>query len=77
MVPGIILFALVGLTPHDLYRDEHIFVAMNAFRFIVPSTLFLLSYAQAFSSILVIGCSFGCEHLLCNFSSRVRIRQVA
>lgn len=42
MVPGIILFALVGLTPHDLYRDEHIFVAMNAFRCIVPSTLLLL-----------------------------------
>lgn len=42
MVPGIILFALVGLTPHDLYRDEHIFVAVNAFRCIVPSTLLLL-----------------------------------
>ena len=42
MVPGIIMFALVGVTPHDLYRDEHIFVAMNAFRCIVPSTLFLL-----------------------------------
>ena len=42
MVPGIILFALVGLTPHDLYRDEHIFVAINAFRCIVPSTLLLL-----------------------------------
>ena len=42
MVPGIIMFALVGVTPHDLYRDEHIFVAMNAFRCIVPSTLLLL-----------------------------------
>ena len=42
MVPGIIMFALVGVTPHDLYRDEHIFVALNAFRCIVPSTLLLL-----------------------------------
>ena len=42
MVPGIIMFALVGVTPHDLYRDEHIFVAINAFRCIVPSTLLLL-----------------------------------
>ncbi len=42
MVPGVIMFALVGLTPHDLYRDEHIFVATNAFRCIVPSTLLIL-----------------------------------
>ena len=41
MVPGIILF-LCRSYPHDLYRDEHIFVAMNAFRCIVPSTLLLL-----------------------------------
>ena len=33
---GTIFFAGVGLTPYDLYLDEHIFFAINAFRLLVP-----------------------------------------
>ena len=33
---GILFFAGVGLTPYDLYLDEHIFFAINAFRLLVP-----------------------------------------
>ena len=33
---GTLFFAGVGLTPYDLYLDEHIFFAINAFRLLVP-----------------------------------------
>ncbi len=33
---GTLFFAGVGLTPFDLYLDEHIFFAINAFRLLVP-----------------------------------------
>ena len=33
---GTFFFAGVGLTPYDLYLDEHIFFAINAFRLLVP-----------------------------------------
>tara|TARA_B100002019_G_scaffold138513_1_gene119345 strand:+ start:2992 stop:3600 length:609 start_codon:yes stop_codon:yes gene_type:complete len=33
---GAFFFAGVGLTPYDLYLDEHIFFALNAFRLLVP-----------------------------------------
>tara|TARA_B100000035_G_scaffold42631_1_gene31932 strand:- start:391 stop:999 length:609 start_codon:yes stop_codon:yes gene_type:complete len=33
---GTFFFAGVGLTPYDLYLDEHIFFALNAFRLLVP-----------------------------------------
>ena len=36
---GTICFAGVGLTPHDLYRPIHVFLAVNAFRFLVPGAL--------------------------------------
>lgn len=40
---GSIFFAGVGLTPHDLYMEMHIFFALNAFRFMIPgSFLFLI-----------------------------------
>lgn len=39
---GCLLFAAVGLTPYDLYLKEHLFVAQNAFRFLVPATLFYI-----------------------------------
>lgn len=42
MVMGCALFAAVGLTPYDLYFKAHLFVAHNAFRLIVPATLFYL-----------------------------------
>ena len=32
---GTIFFAGVGLTPYDLYLDEHIFFALNAFRLLI------------------------------------------
>ena len=42
MVMGCLLFAAVGLTPYDLYLKAHLFVTQNAFRLIVPATLFYL-----------------------------------
>ena len=33
---GTLFFAGVGLTPYDLYLDEHIFFAIHAFRLLVP-----------------------------------------
>ena len=36
---GMAFFALVGLTPHDLYFDEHVFFALNSFRLLIPATL--------------------------------------
>lgn len=42
MVMGCLLFAAVGFTPYDLYLKAHLFVAQNAFRLIVPATLFYL-----------------------------------
>ena len=36
---GILFFAGVGLTPYDLYLDEHIFFAINAFRLLVPGLI--------------------------------------
>ena len=33
---GTLFFAGVGLTPYDLYLDEHIFFAINAFRLLIP-----------------------------------------
>ena len=35
---GTVFFAGVGLTPHDLYREAHIFLAVNAFRFLIPGS---------------------------------------
>ena len=32
----------VGLTPHDLYFDEHVFFALNSFRLLIPATLLYL-----------------------------------
>ena len=42
MVLGCLLFA-AGLTPYDLYFKAHLFVAQNAFRFIVPATFFYVT----------------------------------
>ena len=42
MVMGCLLFAAVGLTPYDLHIKAHLFVTQNAFRLIVPATLFYL-----------------------------------
>lgn len=42
MVMGCMLFAAVGVTPYDLYLKAHLFVVQNAFRLIVPATLFYL-----------------------------------
>jgi hypothetical membrane protein len=39
---GSIFFAGVGLTPHDLYLETHIFFAINAFRLLVPASLLYL-----------------------------------
>ena len=40
---GTLFFAAVGLTPHDLYLDLHVFFAVNAFRLMVPgSALYLI-----------------------------------
>ncbi len=36
---GTIFFAGVGLTPYDLYLDEHIFFALNAFRLLIPGLI--------------------------------------
>ena len=36
---GTMCFAGVGLTPHDLHRSTHVFLAVNAFRFLVPGSL--------------------------------------
>ena len=36
---GTICFAGVGLTPHDLNRSTHVFLAVKAFRFLVPGSL--------------------------------------
>ena len=35
-------FAGVALTPHDLYREAHVFFAINAFRWLVPASLFFV-----------------------------------
>ena len=35
---GTTFFAGVGLTPHDLYREAHIFLSVNAFRFLIPGS---------------------------------------
>jgi len=37
---GTIFFAGVGLTPHDLFLENHIFFALNAFRFLIPALIF-------------------------------------
>ena len=37
---GAFFFAGVGLTPHDLYLEEHIFFALNGFRLLVPAAIF-------------------------------------
>ena len=39
---GSIFFAGVGLTPHDLFFEAHIFFALNSFRFLIPGALFYL-----------------------------------
>ena len=36
---GTAFFAGLGLTPHDLYFELHIFLAVNAFRFLIPGSL--------------------------------------
>jgi len=36
---GSLFFAGVGLTPHDLYLEEHIFFALNGFRLLVPAAI--------------------------------------
>ena len=39
---GSIFFAGVGLTPHDLYMETHIFFALKAFRLMIPGSLLFL-----------------------------------
>jgi len=39
---GSIFFAGVGLTPHDLYMEMHIFFALNAFRLLIPASFLFL-----------------------------------
>ena len=39
---GMCFFAGVALTPHDLYREAHVFFAINAFRWLVPASLFFV-----------------------------------
>jgi len=39
---GTIFFAGVGLTPHDIYRDMHVFFAINAFRLLIPASIVYL-----------------------------------
>ena len=39
---GMVFFAGVALTPHDLYRDAHVFFAINAFRWLIPASLFFV-----------------------------------
>ena len=39
---GNAFFAGVGLTPHDLYLDLHLFFALNAFRLLIPGSLLYL-----------------------------------
>ena len=41
-VVGTVFFAGVGLTPHDLYLELHVFFAVNAFRLMVPASLIYL-----------------------------------
>ena len=36
---GTIFFAGIGLTPHDLHLDAHIFFALNAFRLLIPGLI--------------------------------------
>ena len=37
---GTLFFAGVGFTPYDLYLDMHVFFAINAFRFLIPASIF-------------------------------------
>ena len=39
---GSVFFAGVGLTPHDLYMEKHIFFALNAFRLLIPASFLFL-----------------------------------
>jgi hypothetical membrane protein len=39
---GSLFFAGVGLTPHDLYMEMHIFFAINAFRLLIPASFMYL-----------------------------------
>ena len=39
---GACFFAGVGFTPYDLYFKQHIFFALNGFRFMVPAGIFYL-----------------------------------
>ena len=39
---GMCFFAGVALTPHDLYREAHVFFAINAFRWLVPASFFFV-----------------------------------
>ena len=39
---GNAFFAGVGLTPHDLYLDLHLFFSLNAFRLLIPGSLLYL-----------------------------------
>ena len=39
---GSVFFAGVGLTPHDLYMEMHIFFALNAFRLLIPASFLFL-----------------------------------
>ncbi|MBV13425.1 MAG: hypothetical protein CMC52_04975 [Flavobacteriaceae bacterium] len=55
---GSFFFAGVGLTPHDLFMDEHIFFALNAFRFLIPASFLYLivlyrSHADKFFSLVL------------------------
>jgi len=36
---GALFFAGVGFTPHDLFRKEHVFFALNGFRLMVPAAI--------------------------------------
>ena len=39
---GMVFFAGVALTPHDLYREAHAFFAINAFRWLIPASAFFV-----------------------------------
>jgi len=41
-VLGTFFFAGVGLTPHDINRELHIFFAVNGFRLLIPGSFFYL-----------------------------------
>ncbi len=57
---GSCFFAGVGLTPHDLFLDLHVFFALNSFRLLIPaSILYLIVFLRSplnnrFSIVIVL-----------------------